>query len=1325
MASYHVQPPENFTFSKPEEWTSWFKRFERFRIASELLTKDEVVQVNTLIYSMGGEAENIVKSFGMSAADMKKYTVVSARFNGYFITRRNTIFERAKFNHRKQNEGEAADSFITALYGLVEHCEYGQLRDEMIRDRIVVGIRDSKLSEKLQLDATLTLEKAVAQVRQSEAVKKQQTVVRDSVVTTTTPSSSVDALSKNSKKGYKHHGSKRQYDKSHTSKFQGQANQECQRCGFKHRKDKCPAFNATCRKCSKKGHFEKKCRTTLSEIEQYKDDGYQFLGSIDDSSKPWTVSLCMDGLPVEFKIDTGADVTAIPEVTFNKLKGLELEKTSKLLQGPGKNRLRVLGKFMSTLTTEKGVQATTEVYVIKTLNRALLGRPAIEKLNLVKTVADIHQQSVQIEEKKKQFPKLFSGLGKFHGEYKIELREDAKPYAITTARRVALPLLDKVKDELQRMEQQGVISPVVEPTDWCSGLVVVPKKDGRVRICVDLTQLNKSVRREHHQLPSVEQTLHSLTGAKVFSKIDAKAGFWQIPLEQTSRLLTTFITPFGRYCFNRLPFGISSAPEHFQRRMSQLLDSELGVVCQMDDVLIFGTNQEEHDQRLESVLKKLETAGVTLNEEKCEFSKPQVTFVGHIIDSTGIRPDPKKVQAILKFEAPSNVSEVRRFMGIVNQLGRFSPNIAEKSKPIRDLLQKDTTWLWGPPQSSAFQQIKQELSSTPVLSLYDPAAPTKVSADASSYGLGGVLLQKPRDNSDQDWKPVAYASRAMNATEQRYAQVEKEALAATWACEKFSDLLVGMHFQIETDHKPLVSLLGSKPLSELPPRVQRFRMRLMRYDYDINHVPGKLLYIADALSRAPLRQSEPPEEESFHQEVEAYVDSILMNVPASEARLEEIRLKLREDSVCGIILSYCQDGWPGYEKPSISVATRPYWQVKDELSVCQGLLLRGNRLVIPTSLRAEIMQKLHDGHQGIVKCRERAKDSVWWPGMNREIADVVKNCTTCIRKRADIPEPLKPSEFPERPWQKLGTDLFHWKGSNYLLVVDYFSRYIELAKLSSTTSPDIVLHLQSMFARHGIPETLVSDNGPQYASAVFQQFADKYGFIHRTSSPHHPQGNGETERAVQTVKRLFGGSKDSYLALLAYRATPLRCGHSPAELLMGRKIRTTLPENPNNLEPKWPDLTDFRAKEREHRVLQKQNFDRSQRAKERPPLRSGDMVWVSGPGGGYSGTIREPVSDRSFLVNGPSGTVRRNRRHLMLEPENLEPDEPEGMHNFPNEQTVLKSFAKNCSSQMVVGTPGKPVSVSVSSPNVSKTVEPSVVRTRSGRVSKVPQKMDM
>ena len=650
-----------------------------------------------------------------------------------------------------------------------------------------------------------------------------------------------------------------------------------------------------------------------------------------------------------------------------------------------------------------------------------------------------------------------------------------KPYVLSTPRRVAIPLRMAVEQELRRMEALGVIAKVNEPTAWCASMVVVPKANGKVRICVDLTQLNQSVRREKHPLPAVEPTLAQLAGARVFTKLDANSGFWQIPLAPESALLTTFITPCGRFCFQRLPFGITSAPEHFQRRMSEILDGLSGVVCMVDDILVHGRTQEEHDEHLNKVLHRLQEAGLTLNMEKCQFSQSRVTFLGQVIDSTGIRPDPNKLSAIQKVPTPQNVGEVRRFLGMANQLSKFSSNLADQTKPLRELLIKNNDWVWGEPQRRAFQQVKDALVNSPVLALFDPNQETVVSADASSYGLGAVLLQRQPSG---ERKPIAYISRSMTPTEQRYARVEKEALAFTWACERLSDYLIGMKFHIHTDHKPLVPLFSTKHLEELPIRVQQFRLRMMRYDFTISHVPDKDLVIADALSTAPTTEASESDR-FFQKEADCFVNAVVESLPATETQLQRIRQHQEDDKACQQIVLYCQSGWP--DKQHLPAVARPYYSVASEISVEQGLMMRGGRIIIPTSLRTEMLSKIHTGHQGITKCRKRARQSIWWPKMSTELEELIKNCMECCREQQQRQQPLIPFSLPELPWQKVAADLYEWKQSTYLLVVEYLSRYIEISRLNRQTAEEVITHTKSIFARHGIPEKVISDNGPQFS----------------------------------------------------------------------------------------------------------------------------------------------------------------------------------------------------------------------------------------------------
>ena len=455
---------------------------------------------------------------------------------------------------------------------------------------------------------------------------------------------------------------------------------------------------------------------------------------------------------------------------------------------------------------------------------------------------------------------------------------------------------------------------------------------------------------------------------------------------------------------------------------------------------------------------------------------------------------------------PTCAQELKRFMGMINHLGKFSRNLAELSQLLRVLLSKNNLWTWDNAEDQTFKRIKEEITKPTALALYDVKADMKISADASSYGLGAVLLQK----NDQSWQPVTYASRTMTSTECRYAQVEKEVLALTWACEKFANYVLGKKFTIETDHKPLVPLLRNKSLHSLPPRNLLFRLRLTRFEYEIIHVPGKSLVMQDTLSRAPITSDKDTSD--LQEEVEYLMEMCINNLPANSHRLEEFRKAQATDTVCSTIIGYCQNDW--LRKSSIPLEVKPYWQARGQLTVHNNLLLYGPRIVIPSSLQKEILSKIHEGHQGIQKCRLRANTSVWWPGISKHIKDLIEQCPACVKEHTPRKEPLMPTDLPDYPWQKIGTDLFFMNGANYLVAVNYFSRYLETIKLKSMTSGNIIEGLKSFF-----PDTASQRlfSATMDHSCEFAEFASLYNFQHVTSSPVFPQSNGQAERTVQTA----------------------------------------------------------------------------------------------------------------------------------------------------------------------------------------------------------------
>ena len=359
--------------------------------------------------------------------------------------------------------------------------------------------------------------------------------------------------------------------------------------------------------------------------------------------------------------------------------------------------------------------------------------------------------------------------------------------------------------------------------------------------------------REHLELPTVEEITSRMTGAKVFSKIDLNHGYWQQALDDESQLLTTFNMPFGRYCYKRLPFGIKSAQEVFQKRISQQFELIPGVETEIDDILIWGKSEAEHDQTLEQVLQKCIELNITLNKDKCVFKLPEVGYLGHITACEGVKPVPEKTRAIRDMPAPTDRKGVERLLGTINYLPKFLPNMSFITEPIRKLLKKDVEFMWMEPQERAFSHIVDILGKEPVLTYYDVKKPVTVSCDASKFGLGAVLLQ--------DDKPIAFASGSMTDGEVRYAQIEKELLAIVFAMERFHQFTYGQSVTVESDHRPL-EMIMKKNLSAAPPRLQRVLLRLQRCIFSLKYKPGKELVIAYTLSRAYTSDSDSREHPS-------------------------------------------------------------------------------------------------------------------------------------------------------------------------------------------------------------------------------------------------------------------------------------------------------------------------------------------------------------------------------------------------------------------------------------------------------------------------------
>ena len=460
--------------------------------------------------------------------------------------------------------------------------------------------------------------------------------------------------------------------------------------------------------------------------------------------------------------------------------------------------------------------------------------------------------------------------------------------------------------------------------------------------------------------------------------------------------------------------------------------------------------------------------------------------------------------------------------------------------------------------------------------------PVLTQVDASKSGLGAAVIQSNM--------PVAYASRALTETEKRYAQIEKELLAVVFECNRFSQYIYGQPVTVESDHQPLETIM-KKSLDKAPARLQRMMLNLQHYDVVVKYKPGKELYVADTLSRAHL--SSHPEEDTL--DLEHHVSSVISALPISDDKLTEIRTETQKDATMRALLEIINGVWPRH-KQNLPSSVRQFWSYRDELWASDGVVFKSDKILIPPCLRKDVLRKIHQGHMGIERSKQRARELVFWPGISSDIETTVSKCSICAEYRcSNQKEPMIAHEIPQYPWQIVATDLFVWNGDDYLLVVDYYSRYWEIAKLPNTKSVAIIGKIKVFFARHGIPETVMSDNGPHYSANEFTRFSKEWGFNHVTSSTTYPQSNGLAERTVRTVKSTLEKARrdkqDPNLAFLEHRNTPIDDIGSPAQMCVGRRLRSRMPSTTDQLCPMILDPQTVRRKLERKQSNQKKYYD--------------------------------------------------------------------------------------------------------------------------------------
>lgn len=1160
--------------AEEEEWELYKEQLEQYFVSNSI---QEATKKAVLINHLSSKTYKLLRDLCTPTQPKDKTyvelcTLLSTHFTPPVIVHKERrIFSRAQ---RNQDGPETVNEWIARIKNLAANCRFGNYLPQALVNKFVDGLDGKAFDRICEEDDTLTLEKA-----QEIALKYEI----DNTV----------ALGHHYVKGSSNDTPR---GKVKTDRQRGTARKDDYRCFVcnktGHMKRECKFKDYTCRGCGVKGHLQAACdvqrthyvRDTSAQATITQENGgdrvelqqnylsksktdFCNVGNLHGIEKPIVLEVEVGRDRYSMELDSGAAISVISRDMYEKkLSAWKLRKTSVRLMGYSGQPLDVLGCIFPVLCY-KGQKRSLVFVVIENGGPPLLGRNFISAFgivfSMVNNVRSVVRPNVRPETNKKlneliqNHEELFSdGLGCFrHGQVKIELEGDANP-VFKKPRQVPSKFQEQVIRELDKMEAEGIITKC-DSSQWGTPLVPVIKSDGTVRLCGDYkVTVNKNVKDVKHPLPSAEEIFSKLNGGQKFSKLDLSRCYNQFELDEESKGLCAISTMKGVFLMNRLPFGIKPASGIVQRELEKLLCGIPGVQNFLDDVMVTGSSDEEHLERLRKVFEVLQNAGFKLNKAKCEFFKSEVTFLGYVVDKDGLRKTDERMKAIRDAPEPKNVSEVRAFAGLVNYYSKFVRGLADIMSPLYKLLKKNVRFVWTSECSAAFKRIKDEICRDVSLAHFDPHASIFLTCDASNVGVSAVLSQKMSNGVE---RPVAFASRKLHAAEANYSVIDREALAIMYGLNKFFFYLAGNKFVIRTDHKPLLSLLH--PQKGIPTiaasRMQRWAHFLSGFSYSIEHV-GSQQNIADFASRFPT------ESWTLWKEGDSYLNFI--NQPDCELVDQGVLVKeISNDEQLGVVLQVLKG-----ELPLSALRDNPYRRFVDELSLESGTVMRGHRVVVPLILRKKILEQLHKSHLGIVKSKSVARSSVWWPELDRDLEEFIKDCPAClIQSHSPAKAKLIPWEPPVRVWSRLHIDFAGpVKGMSYLIIVDALSKWVEVFPTKCCTSEFVLDKLVECISRFGLFDELVSDNGTQFVASNVQAFLKANGIRHRLTSPGHPATNGEAENMVKTFKnsllKCLKGTQKSVRSIVAnfligYRKS-IHCTTrmSPSQMMLGRDLKTSL-----------------------------------------------------------------------------------------------------------------------------------------------------------------------
>lgn len=1175
------------TFDKnTESFQQYKERFDNF-LALKGLTTDKDSAKTILLNSIGPEYFELLKlSVAPKELNTLTFDEIIKSLDDQLTEKKNILVERHKFLSQKQAPNQSIQDFVTQLRKYIPACSFKcecekSVADLFLHSQFIRGLSNQDIRHQLLLDDSKTF---------SDAVSKAQTLEASNLA-----SQQFDIPTENNSENYSVHRLSRPRSGSHSnynSRPRDKSNSRptrlnlkhlgieglCLKCGRNnHNSKNCRVIptKLKCQYCEKSGHVEKVCLKRLmsakkevqsvdSEEDSFLHDQYTIyeINSQNQDTQKYFVQVKINNIIQQFEVDSGAGQTLLNESNFNRLN---LNK--KLRDTNIRFRSYTSGIFAPIGVAEvevqyKDIKSTETLYVVSDKFFPLLGRSWIRHLN-------IHLQDIDVGKINNntihslipdnvenvilnRYPEIFQQTVGCCKNFKIslKLRNNAKPIAFK-AREVPQALKAEVEQELETLEKQNIISKVQE-SDWASPLVVVPKANGKVRLCVDYkVGVNPQLQDAHYPIPRIDDLLTALNSSTYYCSLDLVKAYLQVPVDQESAKIQTIITHKGTYTVNRLSFGIKTAPNEFHLIMDKVLTGLQGVTTYFDNIIVHGQTREDCYKNLIACLDRLKEFDLHLNREKCELFKTKIQYLGYVFEQGKISKDPAKVMAIMKAPRPASQDDVKRFLGMVTYYAKFIPNISTLTYPLRLLLQKQKKFYWSSRCESAFTQLKNEISSDRVLTPFSPDLPLSVACDASPTGVAGVLSHTINGIE----KPIAFASRALTKTEMNYSQLDREALSIVFALKKFYYYIYGRKFTLYTDNRPLTHILHEN--AHLPAmtsaRLLRYATWLTNFDYQIEHKKAEENVHADFLSRSPIQENMSQMERNIEEEVSLISNETIYTISNDALNYKTLAEETSRDEQLSRIKSELLKGENN----------------NTELYLQNGIIFKGQRVVVPTSLQQAVLNELHHTHAGVVKMKQLSRQYVYWKNLDKDIENLVRACQACGQIRKNPPKaPIHHWDEPSENFDRVHMDYAGpFQDHHFFLLVDAKSRWLEVRfSKNAPTTDTTIQYLRDIFSTHGLPRVLVSDNASIFKSKAFLEFCVQCGIQQKFIAPGHPATNGIAERNIQTFKQKLQAMSSSTLPLqrkvqeilMRYRSTPLACGKSPSELYLQRRIRIKL-----------------------------------------------------------------------------------------------------------------------------------------------------------------------